>query len=171
MGAATPGCSDAAVEQCVCAEDDYCCTTEWNDECVGLVDALGCGSCGGSAGSSTSSGGPAGDCCTASPSTGCGDPAIEECVCQQDDSCCTTEWNEQCVEQVDELGCGFCGGSAASGGSGGNPGGECCSPSGMPGCMDQAVEQCVCAQDDYCCTTAWDDTCVLEIGDFGCGAC
>src|SRR5690349_4065131 len=30
VGSTTPGCSDTAVEQCVCAADDYCCTTEWN---------------------------------------------------------------------------------------------------------------------------------------------
>jgi hypothetical protein len=33
------------------------------------------------------------------------------------------------------------------------------------------VAQCVCAQDDYCCTTEWDAQCVAEVQQFGCGTC
>ena len=175
---ATPGCADPSVEQCVCAVDDYCCTTEWNDECVFLVDELGCGSCGGSAASgstsgSSSSGGNQGDCCSPGSGPGCGDPAIEQCVCQQDDYCCSTGWDETCVQEVDQFGCGNCGGStsAAASSSGGSMGGDCCAETGMPGCGDPNIEQCVCSQDDYCCTTGWDAQCVSEVTAFGCGSC
>jgi hypothetical protein len=173
VGGTNPGCSNPTISQCVCMQDDYCCTTEWNDECVQEVDSLGCGSCGSStSGSSTSGGNPSSDCCAPGPA-GCGDPAVQQCVCQQDDYCCTTEWNDLCVQEVDQFGCGSCGGSsAASGSSGGNPQGACCVPMPNPGCFDDpTVEQCVCSQDAYCCQTAWDDTCVMEVNTFGCGAC
>jgi hypothetical protein len=44
------GCSDAAVEQCVCAVDPFCCATAWDAQCVALVESLGCGSCDGGGG-------------------------------------------------------------------------------------------------------------------------
>jgi hypothetical protein len=40
-----PGCSDSAVSACVCAQDPYCCSTEWDAQCVAEVDSLGCGTC------------------------------------------------------------------------------------------------------------------------------
>jgi hypothetical protein len=39
------GCSDAAVEACVCATDPFCCRTEWDATCVDEVGTLSCGSC------------------------------------------------------------------------------------------------------------------------------
>ena len=47
------GCDDATVEACVCAQDSFCCSTEWDAQCVAEVDSFGCGDCGG--GSSCSS--------------------------------------------------------------------------------------------------------------------
>ncbi len=44
----TPGCSDMAIQECVCAEDPICCGADagfWDSICVGLVNALGCGMC------------------------------------------------------------------------------------------------------------------------------
>lgn len=35
------GCSDATIESCVCSFDDYCCSFEWDDTCVG--EAVDCG--------------------------------------------------------------------------------------------------------------------------------
>jgi hypothetical protein len=57
------------------------------------------------------------------------------------------------------------------GDSGGQPpppppamGGDCCTASMGPGCAnDPAVEMCVCTNDAFCCTNAWDDTCVSEV--------
>jgi len=40
------GCADSAVSACVCAQDPYCCSTEWDAQCVAEVESLGCGSCG-----------------------------------------------------------------------------------------------------------------------------
>lgn len=40
-----PGCNDREVRECVCAVSPTCCTVEWNDSCVILVELLGCGTC------------------------------------------------------------------------------------------------------------------------------
>lgn len=46
--------------------------------------------------------------------------------------------------------------------------GNCCSPHPGTGCEDADVQACVCAQDDFCCATEWDDMCVeLATGDCG----
>ena len=70
---------------------------------------------------------PSGDaCCIPSMTPGCGaDPSVEQCVCANDDYCCTTAWDDQCVGEVDEFGCGFCGGGFGGGDpgqGGGDPG-------------------------------------------------
>ncbi len=41
-----PGCTeDATIEACVCADDPYCCDTDWDSFCAGEVVSLGCGTC------------------------------------------------------------------------------------------------------------------------------
>jgi hypothetical protein len=64
----SPGCANAAVEACVCAEDASCCQGDWNAFCVTQVTKLDCGVCsggpGGAAGAS-GSGGKAGSAGTA----------------------------------------------------------------------------------------------------------
>ena len=39
------GCDDAAVQECVCDADSWCCNNAWDDVCVGEVASLGCGTC------------------------------------------------------------------------------------------------------------------------------
>lgn len=120
----------------------------------------------------------------AHPGTGCDDPAIEACVCGEDDYCCATEWDDICVSEVDSFGCGTCGGGGeeeggleeegggeTEGGGEGGGGGDCCAVAATPGCADPEIEACVCAGDDYCCATEWDDLCVSEVDAFGCGVC
>ena len=51
----------------------------------------------------------AGDCCVGHGGLGCDDPAIESCVCAQDDFCCTMKWDDLCVSLVAKLECGVCG--------------------------------------------------------------
>src|SRR6187399_1247138 len=60
-------------------------------------------------------------------------------------------------------GSGGSGGAATGGGpaAGGGPG-ACCTVSFGPGCPDESVKDCVCATDTFCCTGAWDATCVVE---------
>jgi hypothetical protein len=52
----SPGCSDASIASCVCAQDSYCCSVEWDSQCVDEVDLFGCGSCFGGSGGSGGSG-------------------------------------------------------------------------------------------------------------------
>jgi len=42
---AAAGCSDAAVETCVCAVDPFCCSTQWDATCVDEVASESCGAC------------------------------------------------------------------------------------------------------------------------------
>jgi hypothetical protein len=108
-----------------------------------------------------------GDCCEPSRGTGCGDDAIEACVCAADPQCCSGGWDELCVDHVEELACGGCSFNPA-----GTRGvGECCAAHGEAGCIDDAIAQCVCAQDPYCCDVAWDQVCVDAIDGYACGAC
>lgn len=136
-----------------------------------------------------------GACCEATPGvSGCADVTVQVCVCLTDAYCCLGEWDEACALEVEEFGCGSCptggGGSSGGGGSGGEggaggaggqgggtqvPGGACCS-AGLPfrpTCDNPAIEACVCAltRDPFCCLVDWDDQCVSEVEEFGCGTC
>jgi hypothetical protein len=44
------GCADSAVAACVCAQDPFCCATEWDAQCVAEVAKFGCGTCAGGGG-------------------------------------------------------------------------------------------------------------------------
>ncbi|MEQ8850693.1 MAG: hypothetical protein RIB32_02810 [Phycisphaerales bacterium] len=50
------------------------------------------------------------------------------------------------------------------------PSHDCCEI-GAAGCIDQAVQDCVCAMDPYCCDVEWDEQCVAQVELFGCGDC
>lgn len=48
---------------------------------------------------------------------------------------------------------------------------DCCEVGVVPGCIDPAVEACVCELDPFCCDTLWDETCVAEVEALSCGTC
>ncbi|MBC8067058.1 MAG: hypothetical protein IAG13_01895 [Deltaproteobacteria bacterium] len=99
-------------------------------------------------------------CCSARSGAGCAIPEVQECVCAEDPYCCTTAWDQICVDKVESLDCGTC------------PAREkCCVTSSEPGCEDPGTQACVCAADPYCCATAWDSLCVQEVETLGCGTC
>ncbi len=221
----TPGCADAAITDCVCEADAFCCLVEWDDLCVAEVEDLGCGDCGGAVdcgddlcaetescetcpadcgpcptdcgngvcddgedclGCSKDCGECSGDCCAANDTPGCADAVLSGCVCDHDPYCCQVEWDATCVGEVEEFGCGdcgvapFCGDGVCMGGEtcelcpedcGACADGACCEPNGTPGCDNPEIMACVCAQDPYCCATAWDQLCANEVDDYGCGKC
>jgi hypothetical protein len=197
----TPGCNNAFVAQCVCAQDAFCCTDFWDDACVSEVTSFGCGSCdaapvcgdGVCNGAETCTTCPqdcggcdyTGDCCQSNGSPGCNDALITQCVCAQDAYCCDTTWDETCVAELAQFGCGTCADEPACGDffcdvgedcltcpqDCGSCTGDCCQDNGTPGCKDATVAACVCAQDAFCCQTEWDSICAQEVGDFGCGDC
>ena len=47
----------------------------------------------------------------------------------------------------------------------------CCEPHRDGGCDEAVVQACVCEEDDYCCDIAWDEQCVAQVREFGCGMC
>lgn len=109
-----PGCpADLGIEACVCAEDPFCCDTEWDGVCVSGVHGYGCGDC-----VYVSQGG---DCCSANGSPGCDDPEIEACVCMGDPFCCQTSWDMLCADEVDSYGYDVC--PVSDTGTGGDSGG------------------------------------------------
>ncbi len=50
---------------------------------------------------------------------------------------------------------------------------SCCEAGSAAGCCDADIMKCVCAKDDLCCSGlfGWDQLCVLEVEQFGCGKC
>jgi len=81
-------------------------------------------------------------------------------VCGADPYCCSTDWDQLCVDQAKSL----CGANVCNGG--GN-GGSCahpeCSPGAKltPGCSSCAAA--VCGAEPYCCDTDWDQLCVDQV--------
>ncbi|MBM4358722.1 MAG: hypothetical protein FJ096_11515 [Deltaproteobacteria bacterium] len=103
-------CGDPCVNK-VCAEDPYCCDTEWDSVCVGEVNKFcGAGTCGSTSSASSSSsttssssgggGGCAHDECKAGVklASGCSTCATE--VCKLDSFCCSDEWDLVCVDKA-----------------------------------------------------------------------
>lgn len=121
----TPGCANAEIQACVCAQDSFCCETQWDELCASEVETFGCGAC-------FDDLQPVDDCCLPSMLPGCDDPGIAECVCGIDVYCCETIWDGLCVGQVDELGCGACSNVTTSGtDDAGTDGGTGVDPTGM----------------------------------------
>jgi hypothetical protein len=58
-----------------------------------------------------------------------------------------------------------------TGGEGGGDVGNCCSAHEGMGCTNDAISACVCAEDDFCCSTSWDETCVGLVTELNCGTC
>jgi hypothetical protein len=119
----TPGCFDASIEACVCAQNSYCCEMKWDDICVAQVTEFGCGEC--LPQTETACGNGIDDdgdglldcldsdcsqaascsCEQAHDSPGCADPAVEACVCAENCYCCEMQWDSVCVAQAQQLGC------------------------------------------------------------------
>lgn len=96
-------------------------------------------------------------CCNVTDVPGCGEPALEECVCEADPSCCDQTWHRGCVE-VAVLECGQrC-----------EPG-NCCVPSLGTGCEDPAISNDVCTERPVCCE-AWTQECA-DLAVTSHGAC
>ena len=49
--------------------------------------------------------------------------------------------------------------------------GDCCEGHGGPACDDEAIAQCVCEQDPFCCDQLWDEFCADAVDFLGCGVC
>ena len=104
----TIGCEDTSCCEAVCAIDAYCCGNDpklggvWDDICADEALAL----CPGVPSCPTACPGT-GECCEVQPGVGCSDSACCSSVCDVDPFCCTTNWDESCVEEAAIL-CGTC---------------------------------------------------------------
>lgn len=166
----TEGCAQCTGVVCgdgVCTPEEEDCETCSNDcgECPFCGDGV-CDSAGESCAGCPDDCGECVDlCCSSQNGPGCGNPTVEACVCAFDSYCCTDQWDSACASEVEQFGCGTCGG-----GGGGN---SCCSANGTPGCDNSAVQDCVCADifNLGCCFFSWDASCANAVTQLGCGTC
>ncbi|MFN9125542.1 MAG: SUMF1/EgtB/PvdO family nonheme iron enzyme, partial [bacterium] len=154
----TPGCSDAACCEAVCAIDPTCCIFGWDIGCANDAAAL-CTPCGGGGGGSACGNPNAGSCCTAGQFPGCSDAACCEAVCAIDPNCCSVNWDLACAHKAVQV----CDPALCDGGGTANCGApnanDCCSASITPGCSDATCCETICAADPFCCNTRWDFIC------------
>ena len=103
----TPGCTDTAIEACVCDDDPWCCGNDsagvgvWDQFCVAKVGSLLCGS-------PCTPDDDDGDCCEDNGTPGCNVNTVEECVCEADPLCCSLGWDALCVVAIMTEECGSC---------------------------------------------------------------
>lgn len=137
------GCVDNSCQACVCNADDFCCADGWDQSCVDVAGSECAGSC---------SCEVAGDCCTPNDGLGCREETCEDCVCAGDPTCCNELWDQFCVDRANAECAANCSCDVA----------DCCSGHGGLGCDELRCQQCVCGQDEPCCTEEWDDQCAEE---------
>lgn len=150
------GCSDGDCCKLVCAQDSFCCDSQWDVSCAELArqlcdgpnDACPAPQCGDAR---------LPGCCVPSPVARCSDEACCDAVCKIDPFCCEGSWDLACVQRAGEVSACDC----DQGGCGSPDAGSCFSPNGTPGCEDLGCCQTICAFDPSCCEVAWDDDCVV----------
>lgn len=98
---ASPGCTDPAIEACVCTLDAFCCNSQWDSVCVGRVGNDLCGP-------SCDPDDADGACCQPNGTPGCEVNTVESCVCMADPFCCNSMWDADCVTGIAANGCGTC---------------------------------------------------------------
>ncbi len=135
----TPSCTDPACCEQVCQSDPACCSASWDEGCVELAGQL-CLSCGKAA---------TGDCLEVHPLPYCADATCCATVCNVDPLCCSSGWDQACVD-IAQVRCVACGGPTT---------GDCCVIHASPYCNDSTCCSAVCGLDPYCCETSWDLSC------------
>lgn len=149
--------------EAVCAVDSYCCEFAWDQTCVELALAEEDCPCAKDPGDPC-----AGPCCESHIGPSCDNAECAKAVCANDPYCCSTEWDQLCAASARDLCYDDNGGVCPY--TCGVPGvGSCCESHANPTCDDENCCEEVCAKDPYCCTHAWDQTCVDQAVD-ACGA-
>jgi hypothetical protein len=80
----------------ICAADSFCCTTQWDSQCVGEVASICGGSCSGGGGGATCA---HSKCSSGAKLTASCDACVSQ-ICAADSYCCSTQWDSQCVGEV-----------------------------------------------------------------------
>ena len=164
-----PGCDDPSCCQAVCVFDPLCCEQGWTTACVNLAEDL-CEIPRPTPSGETWNCPCLGSCFEANPDPtrpqpGCEDESCCTAVCTLDESCCTVDWDQACVDLASE----YCTGTPACGEA---AAGSCLVPSETPFCDDAVCCTAVCAEDPLCCAGRWDSFCVataIERCQRGCG--
>jgi hypothetical protein len=132
---------DALCGECttqICAVDSFCCQTAWDGACVNEVETV---------------------CNKQCPSV-CGDfvcDVDEDCsTCENDCGVCQVCGDNQCVGAE----CSTCPADCPNGCN--CPHDECTEGAALDEGCSACVED-ICAQDPFCCQTAWDGLCVSEV--------
>ena len=97
-------------------------------------------------------------CLTVHGPGGCDSVSCCTAVCTLDPTCCSAQWDADCVATANSQCIGYCGAAAS---------GSCLSSHANPSCDNGDCCQAVCAIDPFCCSAAWDATCVQFAG-FAC---
>jgi hypothetical protein len=107
-----------------------------------------------------------GKCTTGAPFSNPTEACVAD-ICAADSFCCTNAWDAMCVAEVrtvcDSLACAEANGSCTHS--------LCTSGAALVNSCDSSKADCVsavCNVDSFCCTSAWDGTCVSEV-DTVCG--
>jgi len=147
------GCKNQDCCEAVCAQDSYCCDTEWDSNCTDIartVTECGCTfECGDAC---------AGSCCRAHSNGSCDDADCCKAVCAQDSYCCEVEWDSVCAAVARSTCTGQdeacpvppCGSSLLP---------SCCVPGFLPNCSKKACCERICLTDPFCCEIQWDLAC------------
>jgi hypothetical protein len=101
--AGAKGCSDPECCELVCSVDPFCCEIAWDGICGDQANDL-CEICLPFVCMPDS-----GDCCEANGSPGCNEDFCCAGICYKIDAyCCEVEWDAQCAQYANELGCTVC---------------------------------------------------------------
>lgn len=147
---ASTGCQDAAVSECTCGVDPYCCTVAWDGTCTTIAQNLCAAGCT-----------DPDDCCAAHTGAGCIDTTVQAQVAALDSHCINYAWDSKCALLAAQF-------TSCTPPSAGTQ--ECCTAAtdGSQGCSDPLIQNCVCAADSWCCDVEWDDRCVRKVSAEGC---
>lgn len=140
----TVGCHETDCCEQVCLLQSSCCEDAWSESCAALALEV----------CNLPSGCPAaGDCFSSHGTLGCDNGSCCAIVCAHQPACCIQPWDTSCVETA----LLHCDGESAC------PAAESCFEEHNSGGCEQA-DCCasVCANDPYCCQTAWDARCVVR---------
>ncbi len=137
-----PGCVSIRCCNYVCSSDPFCCGVTWDLSCVAAAN----GFCGEQPNCETSTF----SCLIVHDTPGCSSPACCDAICVIVPDCCNISWDLPCVDLVPSV-CEGCGEPFS---------GNCLAAHSSPGCNNAVCCDIVCAIDQYCCNTSWDDTCV-----------
>lgn len=152
----TSGCNDNVCCLVVCADDPFCCDVQWDFNCAASAAAQ-CAAC--------NAGCPGtGNCCSENGTPGCDNTFCCGLVCTANPFCCEFGWDALCAQEAGVL-CAICIPPPVCPG-----GGNCCAPNGSPSCDDEECCLLVCAVDEFCCQSLWDNTCAAEAADL-CSTC